>query len=70
MAGLLGRTLCETRLCRPGLPAAKILERFKSRMVYRQNIILYVRRDRVEADPKLQFLASLQPPEVIRFRRN
>jgi SAM-dependent methyltransferase len=36
---------------------------------YRQNIILYVRRDRVEADPKLQFLASLQPPEVIRFRR-
>ena len=37
---------------------------------YRQNIILYVRRDRVEADPKLRFLASLQPPDVIRFRRN
>jgi len=37
---------------------------------YRQNIILYVRRDRVQADPRLQFLASLQPPEVIRFRRN
>ena len=37
---------------------------------YRQNIILYVRRDRVEADPKLQLLASLQPPEVIRLRRN
>ena len=36
---------------------------------YRQNIILYVRRDRVEADPKLRFLASLQPPEVIRFGR-
>jgi Methyltransferase domain len=36
---------------------------------YRQNIILYVRRDRVEADPRLHFLASLQPPEVIRFRR-
>ena len=31
---------------------------------------LYVRRDRVEADPKLRFLASLQPPDVIRFRRN
>ena len=37
---------------------------------YRQNIILYVRRDRIEADPKLRFLASLQPPDVIRFRRN
>ena len=37
---------------------------------YRQNIILYVRRDRVETDPKLRFLASLQPPDVIRFRRN
>jgi SAM-dependent methyltransferase len=37
---------------------------------YRQNIILYVRRDRVETDPRLRFLASLQPPEVIRFRRN
>ena len=36
---------------------------------YRQNIILYVRRDRVEADPRFRFLASLQPSDVIRFRR-
>jgi SAM-dependent methyltransferase len=33
MARLLGSPFCETRLCRSGLSAAKILERFTNRMV-------------------------------------
>src|SRR5262245_8236162 len=33
MAGLLGSPFCETRLCRSGLSAVKILERFTNRMV-------------------------------------
>lgn len=35
---------------------------------YRQNIIVYVRKDVVDANEKLQLLASLQAPNVVRLK--
>jgi SAM-dependent methyltransferase len=36
---------------------------------YRQNILLFVRRDVLEANSTLRLLASIQPPSVVRIKR-